>query len=249
MELLATIDLELLICDEPDYNNTDFINRLINLVCEYNDLVSEHDNALWLFSDTLMSHIVNVYPWNSPVGKNSDVINVLFDFLYGKKRGIKNIVQVEEYKDLVIIPIFHDYIAKFYPNIDNEWKNVLYLSQEDLKIKTVVFSFEPKPNEFTIKNISKSFLFKVIKSELDWQRESREDGLFVSNGHRFVSTSYVCQGQKVYKEISTGHLWYLDGLHKNHFEVFDKIGKHLGEANMDGVLNPFKQDKTKFFKQ
>lgn len=53
------------------------------------------------------------------------------------------------------------------------------------------------------------------------------------------------QGAIVYKETATGHFWYLDMLHKTHYEVFDHTGKHLGEADMNGVLDTTKKDKNK----
>lgn len=40
------------------------------------------------------------------------------------------------------------------------------------------------------------------------------------------------RGAQVYKESRTGRLWYLDTLHKDHFEIFDGTGlTHLGEAD------------------
>ncbi len=55
------------------------------------------------------------------------------------------------------------------------------------------------------------------------------------------------QGAKVFRQISTGKYWYLDMLHKDHYEVFDSAGKkHLGEANIEtGELNSAKRDKDK----
>jgi len=53
------------------------------------------------------------------------------------------------------------------------------------------------------------------------------------------------QGARVYEEISSKRFWYLDMLHKNHYEVFDAIRKHLGEANLNGILDISKKDKTK----
>ena len=53
------------------------------------------------------------------------------------------------------------------------------------------------------------------------------------------------QGAIVYKETTTGHFWYLDMFHKTHYVVFDHKGKHLGEADMNGVLDKTKKDKTK----
>lgn len=76
-------------------------------------------------------------------------------------------------------------------------------------------------------------------------------GLFhfsLTDTARFIKCTDVgpIQGAIVYKEIDTGHYWYMDNLHKTHYEVFDKLGKkHLGEANLDGVINYNKADPGK----
>lgn len=53
------------------------------------------------------------------------------------------------------------------------------------------------------------------------------------------------QGASVYKELSTGYYWYIDMLHKNHYEVFDHTGNHLGEADLNGILDTTQKDTTK----
>lgn len=54
----------------------------------------------------------------------------------------------------------------------------------------------------------------------------------------------VIQGANVYREISTGRYWYLDMLHKNHYEVFDKTGnRHIGEADLRGNIDSSKAEK------
>lgn len=65
------------------------------------------------------------------------------------------------------------------------------------------------------------------------------------NSDNYQKTKNVVQGQAVYVEIETGYYWYLDNLHKNHFEVFNKLGTHLGEANLEGILDESKKDKGK----
>lgn len=54
---------------------------------------------------------------------------------------------------------------------------------------------------------------------------------------RFIKKSQNIQGQSVYRERSTDYFWYLDNLHKNHYEVFDSNRKHIGEANMQGNID------------
>ena len=57
------------------------------------------------------------------------------------------------------------------------------------------------------------------------------------------------QGQSVYRaddnmgnNIKKGDLYYLDGQHKNHIEVFDKTGRAKAVLNLNGSYN---EQKTK----
>ena len=58
---------------------------------------------------------------------------------------------------------------------------------------------------------------------------------------RFNKTKLVRQGQPVYKEIETSRYWYLDNLHRNHYEVFDSSEVHIGIADMQGNVDISKQ--------
>lgn len=63
---------------------------------------------------------------------------------------------------------------------------------------------------------------------------------------KFEKCSYTVQVAAVYKEKTTGRYWYMDNLHKTHYEVFDHLGKkHIGEAGLDGVIDKTKVDKDK----
>jgi hypothetical protein len=65
---------------------------------------------------------------------------------------------------------------------------------------------------------------------------------------RFVRTNQVNGGRKVYKEVGTNYYWYADNLHfgqSAHLEVFDPDGIHLGEADIEGVLDETKKDPFK----
>lgn len=70
-------------------------------------------------------------------------------------------------------------------------------------------------------------------------------------GTRFDKAGEVTSvnGAVVYKEIETGCLWYIDTLHRDHYEVFDPHGNHLGEAELQkGVIDRTKADKNKRLK-
>ncbi|SUA53367.1 Possible hemagglutinin (DUF638) [Oligella ureolytica] len=64
-----------------------------------------------------------------------------------------------------------------------------------------------------------------------------------------TKTSKIVQGQSVYRadkdigsSIKKGDLYYLDGQHKNHIEVFDKTGRAKAVLNLNGSYN---EQKTK----
>ena len=66
---------------------------------------------------------------------------------------------------------------------------------------------------------------------------------------RFQATALSpIQGRKVYLEIETKYYWYVDNLHHGqgaHLEVYNKIGDHLGKADLAGNTIPLTADKTK----
>lgn len=67
----------------------------------------------------------------------------------------------------------------------------------------------------------------------------------LENNADYEKTKLNVQGKAVYKEKKKNRYWYLDNLHKNHYEVFDNTGIHLGEANLEGELDTSKKDKNK----
>lgn len=75
-----------------------------------------------------------------------------------------------------------------------------------------------------------------------------EEGFGVALDKVVWKTSKMHQGQAVYKVMSnvgdfirSGDQLYLDGLHKDHIEVFDRRGGFKFVLNMDGTMNA---DKT-----
>jgi len=60
----------------------------------------------------------------------------------------------------------------------------------------------------------------------------------LENECRFIQTNDTRQGQRVYQEIKTNNYWYLDNLHKNHYEVFNHSRKYIGVADLQGNINP-----------
>ncbi|MCL4923548.1 hypothetical protein, partial [Streptococcus suis] len=69
-------------------------------------------------------------------------------------------------------------------------------------------------------------------------------------GDSLQKTKKRYDGQSVYKvtesigELKKGDQLYLDGLHKDHLEVFDKRGKLKDVLNLDGTSNLDKLNKA-----
>ena len=69
------------------------------------------------------------------------------------------------------------------------------------------------------------------------------------NPQRFTKTNKISiLNTVIYIEDKTKYYWYFDNYHNTHFEVFNKLEIHLGEANLDGILDPNKADKKKNYK-
>ena len=65
---------------------------------------------------------------------------------------------------------------------------------------------------------------------------------------RFQKTGQFQQGRRVHLEIRTRRYWYVDHLHygeASHLEVFDGRGLHVGESNLEGIVDTTKRDQEK----
>ncbi len=67
----------------------------------------------------------------------------------------------------------------------------------------------------------------------------------IENTKRFERTSKQVKGATIYKEKETSYYWYLDTLHRNHYEVFNAQKEHLGEADLEGNIDTSKKDSSK----
>lgn len=79
----------------------------------------------------------------------------------------------------------------------------------------------------------------------------RDNQTILDDKKRFRKTSNIFQGRNIYAELTTRTYWYIDNLHTgkaSHFEVFDKHGKHIGEANLNGDIDISKRDPNKKLK-
>jgi hypothetical protein len=82
-----------------------------------------------------------------------------------------------------------------------------------------------------------------------WVQDKLDTRNFLErNPEQFQKIQEIFQGASIYIESKTHKYWYLDNLHKNHFEVFSKEGNHLGEANLNGEIDINKRDDKKKLK-
>jgi hypothetical protein len=89
--------------------------------------------------------------------------------------------------------------------------------------------------------------FDSLSEFMDYALEKGVFSFSLNDTTRFEKYQGIghIQGASVYKEKGKNRYWYIDMLHKTHYEVFDNTGKHLGEADMDGVLDETKRDDKK----
>ena len=92
---------------------------------------------------------------------------------------------------------------------------------------------------------NKSDCVDSIESVKQWIEKNCIVTPIVENKDKFEKTTKLVKGATVYKELVTGYYWYLDTLHKNHYEVFNSQKEHLGETDLNGKLDTSKQDKSK----
>jgi hypothetical protein len=65
---------------------------------------------------------------------------------------------------------------------------------------------------------------------------------------RFQKTQLKWIKQSIFKEFTTNYYWYFDFFHKDnkrHYEVFDSLGDHIGEANEQGFIQQGTSDIRK----
>lgn len=80
------------------------------------------------------------------------------------------------------------------------------------------------------------------------QKYCQDCGVFafsLKDKRRFMPTNVVCKGALVYREIDTGFYCCLDTLHRSHYELFDREGRHFAEIDLDGNVNKNKADVRK----
>jgi len=78
-------------------------------------------------------------------------------------------------------------------------------------------------------------------------RTPRDEETVLCDRARFVKTKLKNQGRAIYLEQRTGFYFCVDNLHEfgAHLEVFSALGTHLGEANLEGIIDFSKEGSNK----
>ena len=110
---------------------------------------------------------------------------------------------------------------------------------------------EDSKQESGLPLISNIPYFYPYSTFIEWYKERSSDRTFsLLDVSVFERTSYIYPKTKrrIYKKTSTGEYWYYDFFHKDnkeHFEVFNTTGQHVGEANINGEIDVTKKDAKK----
>jgi len=119
---------------------------------------------------------------------------------------------------------------KMQDNLERYLLNIMPSSYSQLTHTTVTKKVEPALQS-SLNCISNE---ENLKSHFQLDRIHPDD--YLRNNPDFVKTKFDVQGRVVFQRIENGEFWYLDNLHRNHFEVFSQKLIHFGEANLDGGM-------------
>lgn len=129
---------------------------------------------------------------------------------------------------------------------------IISFSYEDPWNRDIIPLIQESIYNNTLPQICNIPYFNPVGSFIEWYKSKVLDNrtFSLTDITRFERTSklYKKSKRRIYKERSTNRYWYYDFFHsdnKEHYEVFDNTGNHVGEADMNGVLDETKKDKTK----
>ena len=109
------------------------------------------------------------------------------------------------------------------------------------------------PTKDCYPTISSLSLMETADDTIAWLNSLGNEGFSLRNSLMFTPTSYLWRSsrQRIYRRNDTlmpNTLWYYDCFHKNnrqHFEVYNEAGDHIGEADIKGQLIPNSRDPHK----
>lgn len=185
-----------------------------------------------------------------------DYINEVLERIYNDNIDHDLAKFILDYRDnFEIISLEKKYSFEVYVENDPRFKNDISLKHvcENQNIlisisensywyrKTINIIIKYSDNRQNLKHIIYN-LYNSDCSYISWE----EKKFSIHDKERFVKKS-IDGHPDAYQEIGTANIWYLDRLHKDHYEVFDsKTGIHLGEASIEtGKIDDTRKDLKK----
>lgn len=140
--------------------------------------------------------------------------------------------------------------------IEREGENTIIISllYEDPWERGIMPMLKDAPNSPELPLLLRIPYFSPINTFIEWYRSKESNRTFsLHDMNRFERTTYIRKEskQRIYLEKGSSHYWYYDYYHKDnkeHYEVFDSCGNHIGEADMNGNLDESKRDNKKSIK-
>ena len=140
--------------------------------------------------------------------------------------------------------------------------SILIKNSFEVSYPTCILSLSPKvPTDYHIVSIIKDKeycsdlpvlknvnLFFSVEDCIQCVDSQQENTFSLINNQNFVRTQYVWVKQAIFQNKEDSSYWYFDYYHKDnkiHYEVFDKYGEHMGEADVNGNLIPGTKDNNK----
>lgn len=205
----------------------DFWNiKITNSANLHNILIQNSDETTHFKS--ILSNLIDEPYWDS-FAKQKQSNN----YEYNEKNICNSSLAESCERDKIVVSFLHDDFIQTSLHVKiNEHQKVVIDNLFEKEHYTEV--------AFLRKQISES---DYLKRKIEWGQIS-----LLEDSSRFRKTNRIIQGKPIYEEISTKHYWYLDNLHKDHHEVFDNTGNHIGEADMRGRINYTKKDINKTIK-
>jgi hypothetical protein len=248
MNFLVLIDLELLVIAKRQFdapNHDEFYQRFLTLKVA-NEWAGKYGGK-WLFSELLFKLLWEAYPYCSEVHRRKDFKNIFLKWFQDlRAKGTIQPVTSLNQPTLEIRPdTYSSYSRQDYPELDQEWRNVLARQVDLMPNHTVVFSVPGKPTEIiltdTSNNTSQTFLLIPFKNEQEWLKELEKIDPWVKKKlpkkGEYPYEPHEPWDGKIFppgKNRKDGFLdkkereWVFDRLHKNHWDVqCPKQGKDL----------------------
>lgn len=136
--------------------------------------------------------------------------------------------------------------ARFFESV-----GIFSFRSEDESLHSEIINIEDDGYSNDLPLLTKMRLFNSKVECIDWINSFIDHRFHLTNNKCFLKMPFRRGPKNYFKELATGHYWCYDYFHrdnKQHFEVFDKNGDHLCEANMEGQHIDNTKDSSKNIK-